>query len=373
MVHEKNWRVSLCVQELHHPQDCSHSSILVFVFVWFGIFCWLGQQLLFWDFRRVRVSPFLPFHTFTWHDCGMVIRPVRVSTFLSSDTFAWHSCGWWGRRACGRLGMINSLPWRCYGCWRKQAWGRTRWQARNHDRNEVLRVAVYSNPVYNEMWFLTVDPFVRISVFIAKLSERQYCWRILEDFHSQEFFQFFDIHCGLFMRLHFSIGCFDYRRITRFRQSIHVSISQVLVADHVHRRSGVDNKFSFLKFGIWCRQTPIFPKVRRMLLCFSPVIVGYLRPASTLLHGHLALATLSVPETDPHNFEALGSRWWGSPGQIIPSEGFWSRMSAWRTTAFANFTHRIGFRVSKLFRKIDEDFGGSIFWNTQPNCRVFDE
>ena len=73
------------------------------------------------------------------------------------------------------------------------------------------------------------------------------------------------------------------------------------------------------------------------------------------------------------NFEALGLRWWGSPGQIIPSEGFWSRMLAWCTVAFVIFTHRIGFRLSELFRKLDEDFGGSISWNTQPNCRVFDE
>ena len=84
------------------------------------------------------------------------------------------------------------------------------------------------------MWFLTVDPFMGISVFIAKLSERQYCWRILEDFHSQEYIQFFDVHCSLFMRLHFSIGCYDYRRTTRFRQSVHFSITQVLFADHVH-------------------------------------------------------------------------------------------------------------------------------------------
>ena len=41
----------------------------------------------------------------------------------------------------------------------------------NHDRNEVLRVALYPNPVFNEMWFLTIDPFIRISVFIAKLSK----------------------------------------------------------------------------------------------------------------------------------------------------------------------------------------------------------
>ena len=35
---------------------------------------------------------------------------------------------------------------------------------RNHDRNEVLCVALYPNPVFNEMWFLTIDPFIGISV-----------------------------------------------------------------------------------------------------------------------------------------------------------------------------------------------------------------
>ena len=55
----------------------------------------------------------------------------------------------------------------------------------------MLRIADYPNPVFNEMWFLTIDPFVGISVFIAKLSERQYCWRVIEDFHSQEYIQFF--------------------------------------------------------------------------------------------------------------------------------------------------------------------------------------
>ena len=70
------------------------------------------------------------------------------------------------------------------------------------------------------------------------------------------------------------------------------------------------------------------------------------------------------------NFGALGLRWWGSPGQVIPSDGFVSRMSAWRTTAFVNWTHRIGFRMLELFRNIDEDFGGSISWDAQPNCRV---
>ena len=83
--------------------------------------------------------------------------------------------------------------------------------------NEVLRVALYSNHVFYELWFLTIDPFIRKSVFIAKLSKRQYCWRVFEDFHCQEYIQFFDVHCGLFMRLHFSTGGYDYRRTTRFR------------------------------------------------------------------------------------------------------------------------------------------------------------
>ena len=79
MIHEKNWRVSLCVQELYHSRDCSEFLqpfryvgiiqvapflIVVFVFIWFGIFGWFSQQLLFRYFRRARVSPLLPFNMF---------------------------------------------------------------------------------------------------------------------------------------------------------------------------------------------------------------------------------------------------------------------------------------------------------------------
>ena len=110
------------------------------------------------------------------------------------------------------------------------------------------------------MWFLTIDPFVGILVFIAKLPKRWYCWRVMEDFHSQEYIQFFAIHNCLFMRLHLSMGGHDYRRTARFRQSIHFSITQALFADHMHWRTGVDNKFSFLRFKNWCRQAPIFRK-----------------------------------------------------------------------------------------------------------------
>ena len=156
------------------------------------------------------------------------------------------------------------------------------------------------------MWLLTVDPFIRISVFTAKLSKRQYCWRVFEDFHCQEYIQFFDIHCGLFMRLHFSVGCYDCRRTTRIRHGFQFSVIQILFADHVHRHSGVYNKFSFLWFkGWWRRQTTFSEGEKNAVLCFS-LILGYFWLASTLLHGHIDLAIPSLLETDPQIVEHWG-------------------------------------------------------------------
>ena len=43
-----------------------------------------------------------------------------------------------------------------------------------------------------------------------------------------------------------------------------------------------------------------------MLLCFSPLVLTHFWPASTLLRGQLALATLSPLETDPQILERWG-------------------------------------------------------------------
>ena len=43
-----------------------------------------------------------------------------------------------------------------------------------------------------------------------------------------------------------------------------------------------------------------------MLLFDAPLILKHFWPASTLLRGHLALATLSPPETDPQILERWG-------------------------------------------------------------------
>ena len=43
-----------------------------------------------------------------------------------------------------------------------------------------------------------------------------------------------------------------------------------------------------------------------MLLYVSPLILGYVWPASTLLHGHIALTIPSLLETDPQILEHWG-------------------------------------------------------------------
>ena len=116
-----------------------------------------------------------------------------------------------------------------------------------------------------------------------------------------------------------------------------------------------------------------FPNVRRMLLCFFSFNFNTLLANFHAASGaHRCCHSVSSWDRSS-NVGELGLRWWGSPGQITPRDGFWSRISAWRDTALVNGTHRIGFSMFELFRKIDEDFGGSITWDTQPNCRVFDD
>ena len=49
-----------------------------------------------------------------------------------------------------------------------------------------------------------------------------------------------------------------------------------------------------------------FPKVRRMSFFLAPLILTHFWPASTLLRGHFALATLSPLETGPQISERWG-------------------------------------------------------------------
>ena len=79
-----------------------------------------------------------------------------------------------------------------------------------------------------------------------------------------------------------------------------------------------------------------FPKVRRMLLCFSP-LTTLLASSHAASRAHRSCHSVSSWNRSS-NFGGLVLRWWSSSGQIIRSDGFWSRVSAWHTTALVTWT-----------------------------------
>ena len=200
---------------------------------------------------------------------------------------------------------------------------------------------------------------------------RQYCWRFFEDFHCQEYIQFFDIHNCLFMRLHFSIGGYDHRRTARFRQNIHFSITQVLfllIMCIDTPESTTNSRSSGLRVDAGKH---LFSEGEKNVAPSCSLNFNTLL-ASIHAASWAPCSCHSVSSWDrSSNFGALGLRSWSSPGHMYPSEGFWSRILVWRAIAFVNFTRWIGFRMSVPFQRID--FDGVMSWNTQPNCRASDD
>ena len=74
--------------------------------------------------------------------------------------------------------------------------------------------------------------------------------------------------------------------------------------------------------GLMAQAGTYFPKVRRMLLYFSPLILEHFWPASTLLHGHLALAIQSLLEIDPQILERWGCAGEAHLGKSIRAKDF---------------------------------------------------
>ena len=181
----------------------------------------------------------------------------------------------------------------------------------------------------------------------------------------QECIQFSDV-CSLFIRLHLTIDCYDRRRTSWCRHGFQFSGIQILLL--IMCIDALESRTNSLSSGfrLMAQVDTNSPKVRRMLFYVSPLIFRIFWPSlHAASRAHRSCQSVSFWDGSS-NFGALELRWWGSPGQIIPSDGFWSRMLACRTTALVNRTHRIGFSMFELFRKIDE-----VSWDTQPNCRAF--
>ena len=97
-----------------------------------------------------------------------------------------------------------------------------------------------------------------------------------------------------------------YRRTARFRQSTLFSITQVLFWWSCALTLRSRQQILFPQVSTLMQAGTYFPKVRRMLLFHALVILTHFWQASTLLHGHIALAIPSLPETDPQILERWG-------------------------------------------------------------------
>ena len=153
---------------------------------------------------------------------------------------------------------------------------------------------------------------------------------------------------------------------------VKVSISASLksfFADHVHWRTGVHNKL-FPQVSTLMQRWHLFSRdEKNAALSCSFNLNTLLTSFHAASRAPNSCHSVSSCERSS-NFGPLGLRSWGSPSQIYPSEGYWSRILVWRAIAFLNFTRWIVFGMSVLFRRID--FGGVMSWKTQPNCRASD-
>ena len=366
------WRESLHVLEFRHPPN----------FLWI-----LAATPGFQNTTGLTVLSVVPFDLFfrfllAWSISG---RPDLSSTVVDTVTgkmslsFSIRSFSILNftyckrrRRAGRRCWAMAHLSWKCPRSW----WVRSRrriWQAWNHNRERSFSVLhCITNPVLNEMWFLTVDPIHKNIRFHCKAFRATIllaCFRGLSIYPILLTYTVAS-SCVCTSPLTFM----TMRRTPRFRQSIHFSITQVLflLIICIDAREST-TKFSFLKFKSWCRQAPIF---RRWEECCSLMLLYILTHTfgqlSTLLRGHLALATLSPSWDRSWNFGALGAALmrftWAN---ITERKDFGLEFWVWRAIAFMNFTRWIGFCMSELLRKID--FGGFMSWKTQPECRALDD
>ena len=107
------------------------------------------------------------------------------------------------------------------------------------------------------------------------------------------------------MRLHFSMAV---TTIVGLHDFVKVSISAefksfLLILCIDAPQSTTNSRSSGLRLDAGKH---LFSESEKNAAFFSPLILGCFWPASTLLRGHLALATLSLPDTDPQHLERLG-------------------------------------------------------------------
>ena len=139
------------------------------------------------------------------------------------------------------------------------------------------------------------------------------------------------------MRLHFSIGGYDYRR-TALHDFVKVSISAslksfLLITCIDALESTTNSRSSGLRFdGAGKHQ---FSESEKNAVKFSPLIFGCFWPPRCFTGTSLLPLRLFLRPI--HKFWSVLAALMRFTWQIIPSDGFWSRTLAGCTTAFVNF------------------------------------
>ena len=111
------------------------------------------------------------------------------------------------------------------------------------------------------------------------------------------------------MRLHFSIGGYDYRRLG-LHDFVKVSISALLKSFLlIICIDAPESTTNSLSSGLRVDAgRHLFAEGEENVALSRSLNFNTFWPASTLLRGHLAPTTLSLPETDPQILERWGLR-----------------------------------------------------------------
>ena len=223
----------------------------------------------------------------TWHKCWMGIYPTQIFPF--SNSLCRQSQLKWSRRAWGRCKTITLLS-----CLSSSRCKFSMLQGIRIHHWSIRRNTRFHRKTFRAIILLACSRGLSLSRTYPTLWHAQLPLHAFALLHWRFWLS---LDCTISSKYqfqpHFSPFCWSCALTLRNRQQILVPQVSTLM-----------------------QASTYFPETRRMLLFHAPLIWTHFWPASTLLRGHLTLATLSLRVNDPQISEHLGPRSWRSPGQM---------------------------------------------------------
>ena len=211
-----------------------------------------------------------------------------VSTSLLSDTESrWADVVLW---------------WRWWRGIRRCSKGRTHWYSRKHQWYIGGYIAINSLAISDEMWFLTAFLVIRVPMIFAEFPQGKNCGSFFKMHNCDEEVEFFDVYSGFFVCSHLAVGRHHRRRISRYPHGLQLSRVKVLLTDHMHTRSGINHKLSFLQpscWGTW--ENPLLCKREEcsLVVRFELVNSKHVWQDPKPRFGHIALVFQCLRGTEP--------------------------------------------------------------------------